>query len=95
VSLRTIHGLEEEVPEVEAFEQSWIETLLWEDELQLISPIQEERGVGLRTDAEPIYALRGRPRAVRFDGDCEADRVKSLDELVVELEERLPSRTDD
>src|SRR4051812_10591301 len=51
---RTIHRLEVEILEVQAFEQGRIEICLREDELQLIARSLDEGRSRLGTDADPV-----------------------------------------
>src|ERR1051325_6775621 len=87
--VRPIHGLQEEVREIERLESLRQRRGLRKHELELIAAREHERRHGLWTHTDPIQAARRRLRAVRLDGNFEPALVKRLDRRLVELQQRL------
>jgi len=91
---RVVERLKEEMREVQILKPFRFSTLLWENQLQLVTRLQDELRAGLRTDADPVDTWRRQERPVGLDRDLEAPVVQGNDQLRVELEERLSTRTD-
>src|SRR5207249_603250 len=68
---------------------------LREHELEFVALPKDQVGAGLRTHANPVDTRRRDPGAVRLDRDLEALTVEGLNQLLIELEERLASGADD
>ena len=73
------------MPEVEPLEALRGRQRLGIDELQLVAARHDERGVGLRADADPVEAPREGLGAVGLDRDLETARVERVDRLGIEL----------
>jgi hypothetical protein len=84
--LRTVHRLKKKVVECERGELIGIESLLWEDELQLVAVTKHELRARFRTHAYPIDSGRRFLRAVRLDGDSESGGVQRVDGCSIELQ---------
>src|SRR2546427_10096477 len=64
-----VHGLEKEVPEVQALVSRRLGPLLWIDQLELVAAGHDQGCVGLGTHAQPVDARRRHHGAVALDGD--------------------------
>ena len=84
-----VHGLQEEVIEVEPLEFRRRDAVLREDELQLVAGALPDRGAGFRAHADPVESRWSLERAVRFDGNLEAEVVETVDQRRIELQEWL------
>src|SRR5436190_16881253 len=89
-----IHWLQVEALEVKIFEEVRHGAFLWEDQLQFVAVAQDERRSSLGADADPVEALWRVLRAVRLDRHLEPRRVQGIHEVLVELQERFATRTD-
>jgi len=87
--VRSVHGLQEKVPEIEMLELFGPCERLRVNEFQLTARCQNQGGIGFRADANPIEAGRSRLRSVCLDRDLEIAAVQSVDERQIELEQRL------
>src|ERR1700749_1514100 len=67
VALRPVHRLQEEVLEVEMGEAAGQGFRLRINQLQFLTRSLHQLGIGFRTDADPVDAIRGRDRPVGFD----------------------------
>ena len=95
LDFRPVHGLEEEVLEIEPFQSLRRHIGLGEDELQLLTSTQEKFRPSLRADRDPVDS-RGRPhRTIGLYGDFEPPLLESGDEPIVELQQRLAASADD
>src|SRR6516162_5402823 len=93
--VRPIHGLQEEVLKIQSLELRRMRPGLRKDELQLVAFALLERNARLGTDANPIDATRRRARAVGFQRDHKAARVKRFDKRRIELQRRLAAGAND
>ena len=84
-----VHRLQEEVLEREPLETLRFHPRLGENELQFIALALQKPGAGLGTDADPVDAARRRQRAVGLDRDLEAGVMEGIDQVLVELQQRL------
>ena len=94
ITLGPIHWLQEEVAEIQIFERRWVDAILGENDLQLVTTLKDQRHPSLRAHAEPINSCRRWPRAVRLDSDSEAHIMESVHKIVIHLEKGLSSCTD-
>lgn len=78
--LGAVHGLEEEVLEVQVLDVGGREVRLGVDEFEFVAPGGQEAGAGFGADAEPVDAGGGLSGAVGFDGDHEAAGMEGVDE---------------
>src|SRR5690348_12584637 len=78
-----IHWLQEEMLKVQMLEALRLRALLWEDELEFLSGVQDERRACLGTHTNPIDARRWKLGAVGFDGNLKALGVQCLDQWFV------------
>src|SRR5262245_19229041 len=78
--------------EGERLERCWIGAVLREDEFQLVTLAQQQIGIRLRADADPIEPGRRQHGAVGLDGNLEALVVYGADERIVHLQQRLTAR---
>jgi hypothetical protein len=90
-----IHGLQEKMAEVQLLELFRRRILLGINELELAPPRLDQGRSGLGAYTDPIKRVGRGSGAVGFDGDLKAAIVQFGDQLLVELEERLPSSADD
>src|SRR5438128_116669 len=91
----SIHGLQEEMAEIEPDKALRFGTSLRKYQLQLVAAFEHEVAAGLRADANPIDAGRGLKRSVGLDSDFETALMESVDELAVDLQQRLAASADD
>lgn len=89
-----IHRLQEEVPEVEVGEAFRFRSLLRKDQLEFMSRTEYKLRPGFRADAHPIDATGRRLRAVRFNGDLEAELMQGRDKIIIELQQRFTTSAD-
>jgi len=90
-----IHGLEEEVLEVEAGEVFGERERLGVDEFEFVASGEVEGRAGFWADADPIEVGWRGLCAVGLDGDFEVELMERVDGGVVELEEGLAAGADD
>lgn len=90
-----IHGLQEEVREVEMLEAIWLRSFLGEHELQFVACSKDEVGTRLGADTQPVQPARRGLGPVGLNGYFEAPLLKSSDEHVVQLQQRLTTRAHD
>jgi len=83
------------VPEVKGEILFRIGALLWVQELQLVSGPYSERRARLGADADPVNVGRHRQRPVRLHRNFKTPLVEGSDKRPVELQQRLPSRSDE
>src|SRR5476649_1852116 len=91
---RTVHRLNEEIIEVQAFVGRQVLLGLRDYDLDFIALADHQLGTHLRADADPVDAGRHRQGAVGFDGDLEAHRLHRGDQLQVQLQQRLAAGED-
>src|SRR5579872_6999654 len=93
--LWTIHGLEHEMLEIEAFEHLRGKILLGKDQFELVAVFHAKRGMGFGADANPIDARGSHDRAVGFKGDGEPFAMKGTDRRPIQLEEGFAAGAND
>jgi hypothetical protein len=91
---RTMHRLQQEVIEFQAFVQIGFGTVLRKDKLQFVAGANRQRCSRLWAHADPINTSRRDLSAIRLDRNFEAIGVKRVDESFVELKKRFASGTD-
>src|SRR5688500_396002 len=91
---RPVHRLKKEVLEGERLETLRLRACLGEDELELVSGTETERGAGLGAHADPVEPGWGILGPVGLDGDLEAAGLERGDRRSVELEQRLAAGAD-
>jgi hypothetical protein len=84
-----VHGLKQEMSEVEAFEHLWLDLLLRIDQLELIARALLKLNARLRAHADPVDGARHEKGAVGLDGDLESCRVECRYQRLVDLQHRL------
>jgi hypothetical protein len=89
-----VYGLQEKVTEIERKIVFWIDSVLREQEFQLVSRPYDECGAPFRADAHPIDAGRRRQCPICLYGNLETQLMKGGSEGFVELEQGLSSRSD-
>jgi hypothetical protein len=90
---RPVHGLQEKVPEIEIKIVFRIDSILGEQEFQLVSGPYGESGAGFRADAHPVNAGRRRQSPVCLYRNLETRVVEGSDERLVKLKQGLSSRS--
>jgi hypothetical protein len=94
-SLDPVHGLQEEVLEVQPRELLWHCLELGVDELEFGAAFQYELTTSLWANAYPIEPLGCGLRSVSLDRDLETFGVQRLDRPLVKLQERLTAGAHD
>src|SRR5579863_9194857 len=90
-----VHGLQKEVAEGELGQLRGVNSLLGKDQLELITGVLHEWRAGFWADANPVQRVGGVHGSVGLHSDLELARVQSLDERLVELEQRFAAGADD
>src|SRR5262249_52855531 len=90
----TVHGLQNEVVEVEAFVLMRFSAWLRINQLQLVTLLQHELRAGLGTDTDPIDPGWGYSRSIRLDGDFEFALAQRLNEGFIHLQNRSTAGAD-
>jgi hypothetical protein len=93
--VRPIQGLQEEVAKVEPGEAFRGRLRLRIDQLQFVAGPQDQLGIGLGADADPVQPRWRRTGAVGLDGDFEAAGLEGGDQGGVQLQQGLPAGADD
>jgi hypothetical protein len=91
---RPVQGLQEKVTEIEIKIVFRIDSILREQEFQLVSGPYGEPCAGFRADAHPINAGRRRQSPVCLYCNLETRVVEGSNEGLVELKQGLSSRSD-
>lgn len=90
-----IHGLQEEVIEVQRQKLAWVERGLRIDELKFVSAALNQRSAGLGAYADPIQSLWSGDGSIGLDRDLETADVQCFNKDWVELKQGLSTRADD
>ena len=90
-----VHGLQEEVLEVQVFEARGQGVGLGVDQLEFVAAFDDDRRGAFGADADPVDAGRRLDGAVGFDGDGEAARVDDGEQGRVELQQGFAAGEDD
>src|SRR5262249_50079677 len=93
-AIRPVHRLQVEQNEVQIGDALRCDRVR-EDELQLLTAPHAELGPGLGAHREPVDAAGRQDGAVRLHGDLETTPVALLDDVLVELQQRLAPREHD
>jgi hypothetical protein len=94
VARRTVHGLHEEILEVEFRVIGERLIVLRHDDLQLVALRHDQRRAGFRAHANPVDAVQHRQRTIRFDRHFEAGGMQGIDERRVDLQHGLTACAD-
>src|SRR5262245_55655828 len=84
-----IHGLEEEMGELEALDLAWRQRLLRIHQLELVTGALDEWYAGFGAHADPVDCGRNGEGPVGLDGDLEAHFVQSLGQRLIDLQHGL------
>lgn len=93
--LDTIHGLQEEVLELELFELLGHGLRLREDQFKFRPVSQHEFGASLGAHADPVEASRSGLGSIGLDCNLKALGVQSVDRVLVQLKKGFAARAHD
>jgi hypothetical protein len=94
LALKPIHRLKKEVLKVQVHESLGHGSRLREHQLQLATAFQNDLGIGLWADANPVQAFGRRLGAIGFHGYFEPECVQRVDQRLVELQQRFATGAD-
>src|SRR5919112_1524080 len=87
--VRTIHGLQKELPEGKPLEQLGLGACLGKNQLDLVPTLYGQACAGLRADTQPVDSWWWGQRPVCLDGHLEACPVEGGQQRLIELKEWL------
>src|SRR5437870_2668503 len=85
ITIRAVHGLQEEVPEGKRRVTFWLRSILRVDELQLVSRLLHQLRTSFGAHAYPVDSACGRHRAIRLDGHFETGPMQGVDQRLIQL----------
>jgi hypothetical protein len=90
-----IERLQEVVSKIQVFEPLRVNLVLWKYQFQFVAGVQNNFGMGLWANTNPIQAPRRLNGAVGFNRNFKAIIVKLINQSRVELEQGFSTCTDD
>src|SRR3982750_1422927 len=93
LALRSVHRLEKVMPKLEMLVPGRLASHLGKHQLELVPTPHHQLGASLGAHTEPVDATGRLDRSIGFDCDFEPSPVEGLDQLAVELQQRLATGT--